>query len=172
VAEEHRRPQGRVVVEVVVRLGQAEEGVRVEPVVDLGPIDPDQDDLAAPLDGDLGRGGERNVGMRPLSLSVGMAISHLVGDGIDEPAETFDLVFDRHIRNFDYRAADDWADASYALGGRVLVDVNSDEWHCALLSFRGHHNRPPRFHDPPTTGFSTEMSLAADCYERHGGRSS
>jgi hypothetical protein len=28
--------------------------VRVEPVVDLGPVDPDQDDLAAPLDGDLG----------------------------------------------------------------------------------------------------------------------
>jgi hypothetical protein len=51
VAEEHRRPQARVVVEVVVRLGQAEEGVRVEPVVDLGPVDPDQDDLAAPLDG-------------------------------------------------------------------------------------------------------------------------
>jgi hypothetical protein len=49
VAEEHRRPQARVVVEVVVRLGQAEEGVRVEPVVDLGPVDPDQDDRAEPL---------------------------------------------------------------------------------------------------------------------------
>jgi hypothetical protein len=48
VAEKHRRPQARGVVKVVVRLGQAEEGVRVEPVVDLGPIDPEQDDLAAP----------------------------------------------------------------------------------------------------------------------------
>jgi hypothetical protein len=37
-----------------VRLGQAEERVRVEPVVALGPVDPDQHDLAAPLDGDLG----------------------------------------------------------------------------------------------------------------------
>jgi hypothetical protein len=62
VAEKHRRPQARGVVKVVVRLGQAEEGVRVEPVVDLGPIDPDQDDLAAPLDGDLGLGGQRNAG--------------------------------------------------------------------------------------------------------------
>jgi hypothetical protein len=62
VAEEHRRPQARVVVEVVVRPGQAEEGVRVEPVVDLGAVDPDQDDLAAPLDGDLGLGRERDVG--------------------------------------------------------------------------------------------------------------
>jgi hypothetical protein len=71
VAEEHRRPQARVVVEVVVRLGQAEEGVRVEPVVDLGPIDTDQDDLAAPLDGDLGLGGERDVGHAAFIVELG-----------------------------------------------------------------------------------------------------
>jgi hypothetical protein len=54
MAEEHRGPQARVVVEVVVCLGQAEERVRVEPAVALGPVDPDRHDLAAPLDGDLG----------------------------------------------------------------------------------------------------------------------
>ena len=71
VAEEHRRPQARVVVEIVVRLGQAEEGVRVEPVVDLGPVDPDQDDLAAPLDGDLGLGGDRNIGHTAFVVELG-----------------------------------------------------------------------------------------------------
>ena len=71
VAEEHRRPQARVVVEVVVRLGQAEEGVRVEPVVDLGPVDPDQDDLAAPFDGDLGLGGERSLGHAAFVVELG-----------------------------------------------------------------------------------------------------
>jgi hypothetical protein len=47
------------------RLGQAEEGVRVKSVVDLGPVDPDQDDLATPLDGDLGLGESGMSAMRP-----------------------------------------------------------------------------------------------------------
>ena len=53
VTEEHGCAQTRVVVEVAVRLGQAEEGVRIEAVEDLGSVDSDQDDLVAALDGDL-----------------------------------------------------------------------------------------------------------------------
>ncbi len=71
MAEEHRRPQARVVVEVIVGLGQTEEGVGVKPVVVLRPINPDQDDLAAPLDGDLGLGRERNVGHVAFIVELG-----------------------------------------------------------------------------------------------------
>lgn len=96
------------------RLGQAVEGVRVEPVVDLGAIDPDEDDRAARLDGDLGLGRERNVGHQAFVVSLGMVISQLLSDGVRERAQTFDpeLVVDLYIRSFDPRAgdgsADDW----------------------------------------------------------------
>jgi hypothetical protein len=73
-----------------------------------------------------------------------------------------ELVVDRYTRNFDHRAVDGLADDSNALGGRVLVEVDSDEWHCALLSFLEHHTRPLRLHGAPTIGFSAEISLAVD----------
>jgi hypothetical protein len=91
----------------------------------------------------LGRSVDRIVdsgmsAMRPLSLSSGMAISHLAGDGVDERAETvdLDLVADRYIRSFDHRAAGGFADDPEAPGGRVLGEADSGEWHRALLSFR------------------------------------
>ena len=65
VAEDNRRPQVRIVVEIVVRLGQAEISVRVEPIVDLGRINPDQDSRRV-LDGDLRLGESAGVGVAPL----------------------------------------------------------------------------------------------------------
>jgi hypothetical protein len=44
-----------------------------------------------------------------------------------------ELVVDRHIRDFDHPAVDGLADDSNALGGRVLAEVDSGEWHCGLL---------------------------------------
>ena len=52
-------------------------------------------------------------------------------------AETFDfdlVVDDRHIRNFDHRAVDGLDDDPNALGGRVIVEADSDERHCALIA--------------------------------------
>ena len=79
MAEEHRRPQARVVVEVVVGLGQTEEGIGIQPVVVLRPINPDQDDLAVPLTVILASEERGMSAMWSLSLSLGMSISHLAG---------------------------------------------------------------------------------------------
>src|ERR1700731_800308 len=60
-----------------------------------------------------------------------LRIDDLVGAVASHDLE---LVVDRYIRNFDHRTVDGLADDSNALGGRVLVEVDSDEWHRILLS--------------------------------------
>jgi hypothetical protein len=88
--------------------------------------------------------------------------------GLTSVPETFDLdlVVDRYIRNFDHRAVDGLADDPNALGGRVLVEVDSDERQCALLSFLEFHRPPLRLRGAPTTGFSADVSAAASCGDR------
>ena len=56
VTHEDRRPECRVVVEVMVGLGQAVECLRVDAVEHLRTIDRDDHDLSAPLHRDLGVG--------------------------------------------------------------------------------------------------------------------
>ena len=49
-------------VVLVIRLGQSQEGFRIDPILDVWSIDADQNDLPAALDGHLGGWTERDVG--------------------------------------------------------------------------------------------------------------
>jgi hypothetical protein len=85
VSEEHRRTQRRVVLILVIRFRQAEVGFRIDPVLDRGAIDPDQNNLAAALDGDLAGHAERRLShcrglRRALRRAVALAFRRLGKD--------------------------------------------------------------------------------------------
>jgi hypothetical protein len=62
VAEEDRRPQSGIVIEIVVGLGQAVKRLWVDTVEHLRAVDADEDYLLAPLNRDLGVDRARDIG--------------------------------------------------------------------------------------------------------------
>ncbi len=54
MSEQYGRAQWRIMVVLVIRLGQPEEGFRIDPIVDVRSIDADQNDLPTALHRDLG----------------------------------------------------------------------------------------------------------------------
>src|ERR1700744_4214002 len=59
--EQDCRAQRRIMVVIVISLGQSSEGFRVDPILNVGAIDADQDNGAATLDGDLRGWTEWNI---------------------------------------------------------------------------------------------------------------
>src|SRR6516162_1099554 len=58
---------------LVISQGQSSVGLRIDPVVDVGSIDADQNDLAAALDSDLRVRAERDVSH---SRTIGRSLAH------------------------------------------------------------------------------------------------
>jgi len=61
VSEQHRRAQRRIVLVLVERLREPDAGRRIEAILDERPVEADEHDVAAALDGDRRRRAERNV---------------------------------------------------------------------------------------------------------------